>query len=250
MPMLYLFDGYIFTTPNELDYAQRFRPFNRLNSRIIPAVSNIPFLSDKSSSAPLRNPALVAYFGQIVPNKGLEDFLELVSLSRSSSAPLDFLIVGATPDWARNYWEAIVSRATKLQCELKLNLAAADVSRELARATFGYFPYPDGACLKRGTLPAAIEHGLILITKWGEKTEPDVKAVTIRADNARSAFNEILQISSTPTKLDQIIRARTQFNSKYSTSAIIDGYLSFYKSLIGSSLFRLENPQDKPSPVS
>ncbi len=222
------FDGYIFTSARERDYCARLAPGLPKRAEIIPALSNIPVVEGAARAREDERLRRVVYFGQIVPQRGIEDFLTLAELARTQAPDMEFHLVGATPAWARAYTAEILASAATLDVITHLNANDRAASQLLSSAAFAYFPYPDGATLKRGTLPAALEHGMLLITRWSEKTEADVRAATIEAAGPSAALAHIRTL-----RVDAAARARQMerveaYKARYSLQALTDRYIAFY----------------------
>ena len=201
----------------------------KASSAVIPAVSNVPVRPlGETAPDPGQRDRRVVYFGQIVPRRGIEEFLELARLASERREGLQFVLAGATPDWAKPYWAQILNEARFAGCEIKLNLSMPELSDVLQSAAFGYFPYPDGASLKRGTLPAALEHRLVLLTRWSAKTEPDVRAATVEAASPGAALAAIERLRVDAHMRSEREASIDRFNRKYSLAAITDRYLEFY----------------------
>jgi glycosyltransferase involved in cell wall biosynthesis len=237
VPLLYTFDGYVLTTDKELDFASRHNPWLRSRARIVPAVSNIPLAIERSLLA-AKVPNSVVYFGQVVPNRGLEQFLDLAELAMARGADFKFSIVGATPDWAKSFWQNALKRAAQAGCSMHLNLDDANVSRELARTAFGYFPYPDGASSKRGTLPAALEHEILLLTSWTAKTGDVVKRATIEARDPASALDRLTELQRRSDMRACVLAEVKRYNAGHSLKAVSGQYIAFYEQMLDGSRSR------------
>jgi glycosyltransferase involved in cell wall biosynthesis len=228
LPMPFAFDGYVVTTTDERDHLSRFNPRLPRRTGIIPAISNIR-RAPVAPTRPEKRLNRVVFFGQIVPQRGLETFLDFARLAHRSGDKLQCVVVGATPAWAAGYQQSIIPELRHAGCEVHLDLPEAGVSAILQSAAFGYFPYPDGACLKRGTLPAALGHDVILLAPWGPKTEPDVKAATVAANTPAEALWILRRLRDDAGERAAREAAVTVFEERYSVRATADLYLDFYR---------------------
>ena len=122
-------------------------------------------------SGPLRErpAARVVYFGQIRPNKGLEQFLELANRSIASKRPFKFKIMGSVPGAHQGYMRSLRS-ACSPAVDWALDLSFADVAETLAASFAAYLPFPDGASERRGSLLAALANGLPVLSTFGSAT--------------------------------------------------------------------------------
>jgi len=78
-------------------------------------------------------------------------------------------------DYARNITEKFRSAGV----EVRLNLTAEKVSEELACAHVGIFLFPDGANERRGSLMAAMAHGVLCITTYSKFTSHSIREATV-----------------------------------------------------------------------
>lgn len=142
-------------------------PWIRHRLRDIPIASNIP-ARPWAPSAPPR----VVYFGQMRPQKGLEDFFECHDRIRSAMPHVEFGIIGAPVPKFAEYGAAIQDKARARGMTLLPSGESADVADALARATLALLPFPDGASFRRGSLFAAAGCGVPIVTTVGDDT-PD-----------------------------------------------------------------------------
>ncbi|NWF78843.1 MAG: glycosyltransferase family 4 protein [Chloroflexi bacterium] len=156
---------------NEADAArlQQFSP------RLIPIGSNIPvsppadFARDAWRVRLGATPGelLVAYFGLLAPNKGVD--LLLAALA-DLALPWRLVIVGggATAPQDVAHATAIRALATQLGLTERIvatgHLAPAEVSACLLAADLAVLPFRDGASFRRGSLLAALAHGCPVVT--------------------------------------------------------------------------------------
>lgn len=156
---------------NQADAAR----LQRLSPRIIPIGSNIPvtppadFARDSWRTRLGVTPGelLVAYFGLLAPNKGVD--LLLAALARLT-LPWRLLIVGGGATASQDVAHAAAIRALAAQLGLTErivvtgHLAPADVSACLLAADLAALPFRDGASFRRGSLLAALAHGCPVVT--------------------------------------------------------------------------------------
>ena len=127
---------------------------------------------------------LLAFFGLISRSKGLDTLLDalarlpahfrLVVIGGAAMAPAD-----------RAYADAIRQQIARLGLEQRVTVtghcAEADVSAHLLAADIAALPFADGASFRRGSLLAALAHGLAVVTTWptndqGRTTNGDSQA--------------------------------------------------------------------------
>jgi glycosyltransferase involved in cell wall biosynthesis len=125
---------------------------------------------------------LLAYFGLISRSKGLDTLLD--ALARLPER-FRLLIVGgaATAPEDRAFAEGIRQQIAGLGLKLRVTItghcAEAEVSAHLLAADIAALPFADGASFRRGSLLAALVHGLPVVTTTlattdqGRKPNPD-----------------------------------------------------------------------------
>lgn len=143
----------IVTNQEEFSYVNKI--FNK-KTTIIPIFSNVTVLNNKNI---IRDIDLI-YFGQIRPNKGIEQFI----LESGKLVDINVKIIGAVPSFCRNYADSLI-KSTNI--EFITNRSLEEVSRYLSRARCAYLPFPDGASFRRGSLLACLEHGVKILSNKG-----------------------------------------------------------------------------------
>jgi glycosyltransferase involved in cell wall biosynthesis len=119
---------------------------------------------------------LLAYFGLISHSKGLDTLIDALA---GLPGHYRLLIVGgpAPAPQDRAYADAIQRQISRLGLEQRVTLtghcAEAEVSAHLLAADIATLPFADGASFRRGSLLAALAHGLPVVTTkpMGPRTE-------------------------------------------------------------------------------
>lgn len=148
-------------------------------ARMIPIGSNIPVVDSsrrrvsESGSDPYSGPAIVVgYFGLLNQSKGLEVLLRAYRVLHRRGLQMRLLIAGAGLGDSDPTNQAYARRIKGLVAELDLGdsvhwtgpLSASKTSASLREMDICILPYLDGASFRRGTLMAALAHGLPIIT--------------------------------------------------------------------------------------
>ena len=118
---------------------------------------------------------VVVFFGLANQGKGLPELIEAVAALRAAGVPVRLLIVGgdtAASDPTNRATRAELDReidARDLRAVVRLTgtLTPPAVSAHLLAADVVALPYRDGASFRRGSLLAAIAHGLPIVTTAG-----------------------------------------------------------------------------------
>ncbi|HUZ77072.1 MAG TPA: glycosyltransferase family 4 protein [Chloroflexota bacterium] len=115
---------------------------------------------------------LLAHFGLLNASKGLPDLLAAMSLLAQQRREVRLLLVGGSTGSSDRANVSFAHDVHQQIDELGLRplivetgfLAPAEVSAHLLAADVCVLPYRDGASFRRGTLMAALEHGLPIVT--------------------------------------------------------------------------------------
>ena len=110
---------------------------------------------------------LLAFFGLISRSKGLDTLLDALA---QLPARFRLIVIGgaATTPEDRAYAAAIRQQIARLGLEQRVTITGhceeADVSAHLLAADIAALPFADGASFRRGSLLAALAHGLAVVT--------------------------------------------------------------------------------------
>ncbi len=211
-------DAFIFTSEEERAAAGKDM---RLPGRtlVIPIGSNIP----PGPAVPVRDPYSVLYFGLIRPDKGLEEFLSLAARMKGSG--FRFTVIGAVPSGGTEFLKRMRSAADEA-VTWELNLSPERVSELLSSGTYAYLHYPDGASVRRGSLLAALEHGLTVLSNPGRDAE--TLPLFLPAETPESA--ERLLRSGIAVKTDSA--ALKSFLEARSWNRIAERHMNLYQKLV------------------
>lgn len=144
----------------ELKHARRFI----LKSKkvfLIPIASNI-----KKSVFPEKEfenrKVDLAYFGHIRPIKGIEAFIDAVSILNKN---VTVKIIGQSLEKYKDFYEKIIPVAKMHKIDLIIDKSEGEVADLLSNVKIIYLPFPDGISARRGTLLASLENGCTVISK-------------------------------------------------------------------------------------
>lgn len=189
--------GIVFTSKRELTTFSSSIASWRLRhivTNIIPISSNIPVVVDayipKSKNG-------VVFFGLLRPNRGLEEFIQLASLSLDVNAEFVFTMVCAHTSACRAFADEMLRSASALKnVRIFLDEPPASVSRHLAGARFAYLPYPDGVSERRGSFVAALAHGAIVLTTVSDLTDPEIAKLVVPVGSPSDALAKLQRLHS------------------------------------------------------
>ncbi|MBA3468664.1 MAG: glycosyltransferase family 4 protein [Herpetosiphonaceae bacterium] len=224
---------------------------------LIPIAANIAVqpLADRAAlRAQLGMPAdgfLVAYFGLINHTKGVDTLIE--SLQYLPATTRLVMIGGdATSSPDREYAQVVQATLDRLDLHERViwtgYLSAEDVSRTLQAADAAALPFVDGASYRRGSLLAALAHGLPTIT-----TQPRVpldpplrhnhEVLLVDPGDAINLALEIERLGDDPKLHAQLAQAARELARAFRWEAIAAHHLALYKQV--QSHRQIEQPQPR-----
>jgi len=197
------------------------------NTFIIPIGSNIQMnpLNDIDSKK-----LNIVHFGQIRDNKGLEDVLALAYLLKKNNLPNRIIIAGQVLSKYDSYYKSLRDKSTELCIDWFINLPEEKISQLLADNLIAYFPYPDGASERRGSLLAALNNLMFVITTKGEQTTDELLKVVRIIDHPLGVLDIISSEKIdliTITKNMETAMKSYMFNLNWGT--IASKHISLYK---------------------
>lgn len=143
----------------ELKHARKFI-FNKKKVSLIPIASNIKKSLFANVEFDKRNVDL-AYFGHFRPIKGIESFIDAVSIVRQN---FNVQLIGQILPKYSYYFKEVEKKAKELKINIIADKDENEVSDLLANVKIIYLPFPDGISSRRGTLLASIKNGCVVIS--------------------------------------------------------------------------------------
>jgi len=191
----------MFTTQYERNFAIKRIPFIKSRSTVIKILSNI---KASETICPIEKRNIdVAYFGQIMPLKGIEIFIRDTALLSSN---IKIVIAGQVPPMFVDFYNKIVNLCVQTNIQIITNLNQAEVSELLNNTKIVYLPFPDGVSERRGSLLASIENGAVVLTTFGKFTTKEIERATINVYE-----NKIKDILNNKTLLEEKQKAAKIF---------------------------------------
>jgi glycosyltransferase involved in cell wall biosynthesis len=220
----------VFTTNFEREGFLRLFPRFAAKTVIVPIGSNIPFLDPKPGPEPT-----IVHFGQIKPDRGLEDFLGVAKMAARHGRSWRFQVIGAPVAWAREFVTQAQSAAGS-NVQWRLNLGEQEAAEALRSSTVAYLPYPDGVSERRGSLIAALGNGLPVVTTPGAFQTEDLARVTLLTPGPEQAYAEIGGLMDNLARRDAMRAAALSFVEKFAWPRIADSYRAIYQRSLQSLL--------------
>jgi glycosyltransferase involved in cell wall biosynthesis len=192
----------------------------------------IPIASNIGAGAPRqRIPNSVCNFGMISPGKGVERFLDLAELHLNDPS-YSFSLIGAIMPSFANYANGLAERAAALGVETYLNLPEREVADLLASQEYAYLPFDDGASLRRGSLMALQQNGVLVLTTHSDQTPQAMRETTIGVATPAAAYETLQKFRSNPQSLEDF-RLHANRVSAPSWTEIGASHLKVYNQVLG-----------------
>lgn len=228
----------------EEDWRLLARWFSSDRLSTIPIGSNIDVTADATSGrnilASLAGESAkltLLFFGFVRPGKGLETLFQALSLLPSSSARL--LIVAPDPDPA--YGKSLEEMALQLGIAERIfstgYLSDAEVSSIMQAVDGAVLPFEDGATSRRGSLLAALAHGLPVLTTRSERTPASfvhkVNMLLSPVDDAKALAANIRLLLECPALKADISHGAELLSADYAWAHIAQQTHQVYKDVLG-----------------
>lgn len=221
----------------------------------IPIGSNLPCAPPAAFSRPeLRarlgagpNTVVLAFFGFISPSKGVELLLPALARALALDPHLDlqlWLLTDREPAAAR-YQAYHAAFAQALGGSVHAGrvvwtgyLEPAQASAHLLSADLAILPFLDGASLRRGSLLAALTHGLPVISTTGTSTAGDglgraCGVQLVPAGDAQALADAILALARDREARATLAAHARHFAGQHSWGPIADRTLAVYRGALG-----------------
>lgn len=232
-------------TTNAEDFAQLAPLPNR---HLIPIGSNIDVTPlSASERADLRatvaapTEVLLAHFGFLYPNRGVDDLLRALHDLRQQGQRVRLLIIGGRSGGPTD--SDYVAQLDALISELRLTdavtwtgfLATDAVSRWLQTVDWVVLPFRDGASYRRGSLIAAIMHGCAVVTTCPtvaiDSLRDDEQLALVPPDNVAALTQRLLPLLNDTSTRQRYQTQIVQLRARFSWDAIGREFLTVFESV-------------------
>jgi glycosyltransferase involved in cell wall biosynthesis len=174
---------------------------------------------------------LIAHFGLVRPDKGLETLIDAMTELRQRSVCVELLVIGGTGEieslerqHAYGLDEVVHFLGHREESEVSQLLQACDLA---------VLPFVDGASANRTTINAALSHGLPLLTTRGPGTPARFKDGTIALiaspPDSDTLSQAIEDLSRQPEKRESMAMRGRELAARDSHSAIAQRIADIYK---------------------
>jgi glycosyltransferase involved in cell wall biosynthesis len=182
---------------------------------------------------------LIAYFGLVRPDKGLEVLIDAMAELHKRSVCVELLVIGGTAEIESLaiYRDQLIERQRAQGLDEVVHFLGhrdeSDVSQLLQACDLAVLPFIDGASANRTTINAALSHGLPLLTTRGPGTPARFKDGTIALigapPDAEALSQAIEDLSRRPEKRESMARRGRALAAHDSHSAIAEQIAAIYK---------------------
>jgi glycosyltransferase involved in cell wall biosynthesis len=226
------------TTSGEADRLCAWYPWLRPRVQVIPIGANTPARVWRPSV-----PREVVYFGQIRPEKGLEEFIAVQARLAASGSDASFTIIGSCVPLFASYFDRIVGAARDRNIEIVTGLSSDAVADRLSRATLALLPYPDGASMRRSSLLAAAMCGVPIVTRTSSETPPELAALLSSASGTTEMAMLVSDHLGSPAALKAAHENSCRLAAMVSWDAIAAKYAPLIAAAAASGRVRPDDPR-------
>jgi len=228
----------VFTAASERDSLARMagwiRPRLR-SSSVIPIGSNLP---DTGGSADYC-PALFSFWGMFHRGKGLELLLHAFRRAVQREQSLRLILAGAYRERDSDYIERVrlLARDNGIadRVEMLFNRSGTEVAGLLRRSCAAVLPFSDGATFRRGTLVAALQLGVPVITTRGPDTPEELKdGVNVLFANSEGEIaDRMVALANDPAMRSSVSAHSLLAARRFRWECISEEHLRLYRSALG-----------------
>lgn len=181
-----------FTNPFERDAAIKAVSGVAKNNAIIKIYSNIP--TSKNIKPLSERKYDVGYFGYIRPEKGIEEFIQVLGQVKKANPSVKAYILGQTLPDLQDYAKQIFDAAKKAGIELLGSKPDDETADILADTKIGYLPLPDGLSERRGSFLAYVKNKAIIVANDGPFVSDYLRSYFLIVSSSREGREELLHI--------------------------------------------------------
>lgn len=186
---------------------------------------------------------LLCYFGFLNASKGGEELMLATALLAQTGLPVHLLMIGGQLGASDPTNAAYLQRVQALIAEQGIAsrvhwtgfTGEAEVSANLLASDIAVLPYRDGVSLRRGSLMAALAHGLPVVSTEPATPIPEMKPgenILLAPVRSASALAErVAQLWSDPDARERLGRGAEQLAQLFTWEAIAQRHLELYQEL-------------------
>ena len=242
-------DAAILTDPVDFAAAERWKRTRRYQ---VPIGSNIPVAPPPGyDRASIRrrlglgpDDVLLGYFGMLNASKGVETLVDALARLRAAGVPARLALIGdeigAADPTNAVYRDAVLDRIDRLGLGSAVirtgRLPATAVSAHLLALDVCVLPFRDGASFRRGSLIAALAHGLPIVTthlpgKGAPALVDEKQAILVPPDDPAALAAAIARASSDPAIRARLSSSARQLAERFTWPEIARQVLAIYQAV-------------------
>lgn len=183
---------------------------------------------------------LVAFFGFLHPNKGIEYLLDAFALFRRRLPAARLLLMSRFEPESDTYHESLLRKSTTPGLAGAVRwagyLPAEEVSRRLGASEAAFLPFDEGVSMRRLSFLTAMAHGLPVVTTRGaagaEVLGLDDGANVLLADRGAApdaAAALLLRLAGDPALCAALGRGAKEWSAPFQWSAVVERTIRLYE---------------------
>lgn len=228
IPLVLRASAVVVTNEDDGNTLRRWYPWAGEKVHMIPIASNIPEIEWAPAGG-----FTVVYFGQLRPNKGLEEFLRCAAEVSNAVPEIGFEIIGSPVAKFPDYGERVRKAAEDSGVELVLNASEIKVAERMARCSVAYLPFPDGATPRRGSLLAAAATGVPIVSTVGRHTPGSLKENIFPVADVAEASAIIRELYGNRVLLEDGHERSVRLGKAYNWDRVAKSYISLFGRVAG-----------------
>jgi glycosyltransferase involved in cell wall biosynthesis len=214
------------TTDRERKSLLSWYPWLERRTCVIPIAANLPGRVWRPSPRPT-----VAYFGQIRPEKGIEEYIACRDALAARFPYVEFVIAGSRVPKFASYYRTVEAETRKRGMCLHTEMQPDQVSDFLRTATVALLPFPSGASFRRGSLLAAAVCGTPIVTLRGQETSPEMAELLAPAGSRDELLAQVAACLSVSAARDAAHDRSCRLAALVSWDTIADRYVGIFSRL-------------------
>jgi len=243
-------DAAIVTNVEDRTAAER---YHARNLHLFPVGSNIepqaPLGYDRSAWRGRRgvkpDEVLLCYFGFLNETKGGETLFRALARLVDAGEPVKLLMIGGKVGSSDPTNLAYLRKMESLIAELDLvdrvlwtgYVAGPEVSASFWAADICVMPYRDGVSFRRGTLMAALVHGMPIISTYPQVATPEIiedqNMALVPPGDVETLAGKIREVAAMDSLRGRLARGAAELSRLFSWEAIAESTLGLYERLLG-----------------
>ncbi|MBI2845725.1 MAG: glycosyltransferase [Chloroflexi bacterium] len=221
---------------------------------LIPIGSNIPYQSPPGYSPEEwrhrlginYGETLLTYFGFLNESKGGEELIRALEMLTRKGERVTLLIVGATEGGSDPTDQVYAQKVKRLISDLGLEAKVIWTGYEPSQKVSGHLlatdlcvlPYRDGASLRRGSLMAALAHGLAIVTTIPQTPNPQIvdgeNMALVPEQDPKALAEKIETLAEDYRQRGHLADGARQLAQSFSWDKIAEQTLQVYRQLLDS----------------